>query len=96
MSTAESMIGLSKKFIKMQMLNRVWNLSPRNEFAEKLCKKTVGAFLNFPSFASAHCKHADQISTTFIKKNYSNLAFFTLRGRKRNWSIWWRIKNLQL
>ena len=37
------------------MLNRVWNLGPRNEFAEKLCKKTGGAFLNFPRFASAHC-----------------------------------------
>ena len=37
------------------MLNRVWNLSSRNEFAEKLCKKTGGAFLNFPRFAAAHC-----------------------------------------
>ena len=37
------------------MLNRVWNLSPRNEFAEKLCKKTGGAFSNFPRFAAAHC-----------------------------------------
>ena len=55
MSTAGSMIGLSKKIIKMQMLSRVWNLSPRNEFAEKLRKKTVGAFLNFPRFAAAHC-----------------------------------------
>ena len=55
MATAGSMIGLSKKIIKMQMLSRVWNLSPRNEFAEKLRKKTRGAFLNFPRFASAHC-----------------------------------------
>ena len=26
-----------------------------NEFAEKLGKKAVGAFLNFPRFALAHC-----------------------------------------
>ena len=38
------------------MLNRVWNLSPGNELAEKLCKKTGGAFLNSPRFAAAHCR----------------------------------------
>ena len=52
MATAGRMIGLSNIFIKVYMLNRVWNLSPRNGFAEKL---TGGAFFNFPRFAAAHC-----------------------------------------
>ena len=69
MSTAGSMIGLSKKIFKKQMLSRVWNLSPRNEFAEKLRKKTGGAFLYCPRFASAHCN---------IISNYNRNEFVSL------------------
>ena len=39
------------------MLNRIWTLSFREKTAEKLRKKTGGAFFDFPRFGSAHCKY---------------------------------------
>ena len=57
----KSMIGLSIFFYKNANAYRAWNSSPRNEFAEKLCKKTGGAFLNFPRFAAAHCRRLQAI-----------------------------------
>ena len=54
------MIDISKKFNKVLtllnfLLGRIWNLSRRNKFAEKLSKNAGGAFLDFPRFANAHC-----------------------------------------
>ena len=40
------------------MLSRIWILSGRKEFGEKLLKTTGGAFVNFPRFAPAHCSLA--------------------------------------
>ena len=54
MAATGRMVDISKKFFKVKMLSRRWNLWQRNEFAEKLSKKTEGAFLNFPRFALAY------------------------------------------
>ena len=55
MVAAGRMVDFSKKFIKVIMLSTIWNLTHRNEFAEKVSKKVGGAFLNFTCFALPHC-----------------------------------------
>ena len=63
------------------MLNRVWTLSSRNEFAEKLCKKTGGAFLNFPRFAAAHCRDKQKRHETS-----QSLGYLSVQMKVNMWS----------